>query len=209
MQPTRIKEHLIRNTIAAVVRDVIRSEFPNEYSSLCHVFAIVGANLASLVLEREYRPVAGLAAIDSGGGRLIVMSDDLAFTRSEGGAFHCWIESNDHAAGQKELLDFTFGHNHLYAHKNGFQWSGSTSPRYLWGLHESIAIGGDLGSLKPGFGKNRIWVEETDQGVSWMARHLEANTLAYIELTTMALKKYQKRAPSTRLKMNSLEVVEL
>lgn len=182
----------IQERIAAAVREVIRTQYPVDYCSLCHAFAVVGTNVAAIVLERSFRPVAGLAAIDSGANQLIIMADDRAFASEQGGAYHCWIESTDHAPGDKQLVDFTIGHNHIYARKNGFAWAGATPPRFLWGPFEELAIGGPLHALEPGFGKQKIWLQETDAGVSWMARHLEANINGYVNLTAAALKIYQK-----------------
>ncbi len=190
-----------RNHIAASVREVIRTYFPADYCSLCHVFAVVGANLATIALEREFRPVAGLAAIDSGANQLIVMADDRAFANQKGGAYHCWIESSDHLPFKKVLIDLTFGHNHMYARKNGLPWAGGTPPRYLWGYFDQLVIAGAIEDLRPDFGKNRIWLCETDAGVSWMARHLEANLSGYVNLTAAALKIYRRRLPSARFNL--------
>lgn len=182
----------IQERIAAAVREVIRTQYPADYCSLCHAFAVVGTNVAAIVLERSFRPVAGLAAIDSGANQLIIMADDRAFANEQGGAYHCWIESTDHAPADKQLLDFTFGHNHIYARKNGFPWAGATAPRFLWGRFDALTMTGPLHALQPGFGKEKIWLQETDAGVAWMARHLETNINAYVNLTAAALKIYQK-----------------
>jgi hypothetical protein len=185
-------EKYIQERVAAAVREVIRTQYPVDYSSLCHAFAVVGTNVAAVVLERSFRPVAGLAAIDSGANQLIVMADDRAFANEQGGAYHCWIESTDHTPGEKLLLDFTIGHNHIYARKNGFAWAGASAPRFLWGRFDELALTGPLHALQPGFGKHKIWLQETDAGVTWMARHLESNINGYISLTAAALKIYQK-----------------
>ena len=190
-----------RELIAASVREAIRTQFPNDYCSLCHAFAVVGANIAAIALERSYRPVAGLAALDSGANQLIVMADESAFTNLEGGAYHCWIESVDHAPGKKELVDLTFGHNHIYARNNGLPWAGQKPPAYLWGDFDELAIGGALESLRPGFGKSRIWLRETDAGVRWMAGHLDANLNGYVALTASALKIYRRRLPAARFQL--------
>lgn len=181
----------------------MRAQYPQDYSSLCHAFAVVGTNLAAIVLGREFRPVAGLAAIDSGGGTCIAMADDLAFASDQGGAYHCWIESADHAPGEKELVDLTFGHNHIYARKNGLAWSGEAPPRFLWGPFDDLVVGGSLGALTGPIGKDRIWLQETDAGVAWMARHLDANIGGYVELTAAALRVFQSKLPAARRQLRS------
>src|SRR4051812_45454011 len=85
----------VKSLIAHCVNQVIRQYYPTQYCSLCHVYAIVGSNLISIVLDRVYRPVAGLAAVDCGGGQLMRMADNEAFSHPAGGAYHCWIESAD------------------------------------------------------------------------------------------------------------------
>lgn len=195
---SRTLDPFTRDIIAASVREAIRLQYPADYSSLCHAFAVVGTNVAAIVLEREFRPVAGLAAIDAGGGSVIAMADDMAFANEEGGAYHCWIESTDHAPGEKELVDLTFGHNHIYARKNGLPWSGAAPPRYLWGQFDHLVVEGPLEDLSGPIGKDRIWLQETDAGVTWMARHLDSNIQGYVNLTATALKAYQKRKPAAR-----------
>lgn len=194
----RISAQFTKEIIAASVRETMRAHYPQDYSSLCHAFAVVGTNLAAIVLERSFRPVAGLAAIDSGGGTVIAMADDRAFANEQGGAYHCWIESTDHAPGQKELVDLTFGHNHIYARNNGLAWSGVTPPRYLWGPFDKLALCGPLADLPGPIGKDRIWLQETEAGVAWMARHLDSNISGYVELTAAALRAYERRMPAAR-----------
>jgi len=184
----------IQQTIASTVREVIRTHFPEDYTALCHAYAVVGANLASIALDKAYRPVAGLAAIDSGAGTLITMADERAFANDLGGSYHCWIESVEEPGQPKELVDFTFSHNRVYALRNGYQWAGAASPRYLWGPFDALTMPGELRDLQPGFGKEKIWLQECDAGVHWMAQHLEINVLGYIELTAAALRVYRKQA---------------
>jgi hypothetical protein len=183
----------IKGLIAASVREVIRAQYPEDYMSLCHAYAVVGANLASIALQRVYKPVAGLAAIDSGAGTLIYMADASAFKNEAGGAYHCWIESTDTAPEDKELVDFTFGHNRIYALKNELPWSGVAPPRYLWGPYRDVVLGGPLHELRAGFGKEKIWLQGSDEGTHWMADHLQANMNGYVQLTAAALKTYKKK----------------
>src|SRR5471032_3403187 len=120
----------VRALIAHCVNQVVRQYYPEQYCSLCHVYAIVGSNLISIVLGRVYRPVAGLAAVDCGGGQLMRMMDNDAFTNPAGGAYHCWIESADSQAGETEVVDLTFRHNHSYAGLDGFEWRLDAPPDY-------------------------------------------------------------------------------
>jgi hypothetical protein len=178
--------------IASSVRQSLCHWFPHNFYSLCHAFAVVGSNVASIVCNRNYRPVAGLAAIDAGNDQIIVMADEQAFHNPIGGAYHCWIESDDE--DPLELVDFTFGHNHVYAEANGYPWGGDASPDYLWGLSSAISIRTPLSALRPGFGKDKIWVKEPAAGVQWMQRHMADNTNAYVQLTSEALVHYKRIA---------------
>jgi hypothetical protein len=175
--------------IAAGVRHSLSHWFPSNFYALCHAFAVVGANLASIALGQNYRPVAGLAAIDSGAGQLIVMAEESAFDQAQGGAYHCWIESVDEQP--KQLIDLTFEHNHVYAQANGFAWEGAPAAPYLWGAFDALTIQTPLESLRPGFGKDKIWLQETPKGTQWMERHVAANANAYVELTAHAVRHYQ------------------
>ena len=181
-------------SMQAAIADSVRTSlchwFPHNFYSLCHAFAVVGSNVASIVCNRNYRPVAGLAAIDAGNDQIIVMADEQAFHNPIGGAYHCWIESDDEAA--LELVDFTFGHNHIYAEANGYPWGGADSPAYLWGLSSAISIRTPLSALRPGFGKDKIWVKEPLAGAHWMQRHMADNTNAYVQLTSEALVHYKR-----------------
>jgi len=178
-----------QSAIAQSVRTCLCHWFPHNFHSLCHAFAVVGSNVASIALNRNYRPVAGLAAIDAGNDQIIVMADERAFTHPLGGAYHCWIESDDEAP--VELVDFTFEHNHVYAEANGYPWTGEASPAYLWGPADVVAIRTPLSSLRSGFGKDKIWVSEPPSGTRWMQAHIASNTNAYVQLTSEALAHYR------------------
>jgi hypothetical protein len=180
----------MRSAIALSVRNCLCHWFPHNFHSLCHAFAVVGSNVASIALDRNYRPVAGLAAIDAGNDQIIVMADEQAFSHPLGGAYHCWIESDD--AAPVELLDFTFEHNHVYAEANGYPWTGEASPAYLWGPSDVVSIRTPLASLRAGFGKDKIWVSEPQAGARWMQAHIANNTNAYVQLTSDALARYQQ-----------------
>lgn len=185
----------VQSLIAASVNGVIRRLFPEKYASLCHVHAIVGANVISVVLNRVYRPVAGLAVIDCGGG-FIRLTDNSAFAHPAGGAFHCWIESADPACVEKEVIDLTFRHYHEYARKNGIAWRRAPPPDYLWGAQRKIVVKAALERLPPAFEDGQVWLRETDEGWSWMTRHLAENMNAYVTLTSEALLELQRRLPA-------------
>lgn len=186
----------IQSLIAHCVNQVIRRYYPEQYCSLCHVYAVVGANLISIVLDRVYRPVAGLAAVDCGGGQLMRMADNSAFGRPEGGAYHCWIESADDLMADTEVVDLTFRHNHTYAEKNGFVWRAAPPPDYLWGPRDKIAVAATLDALPSSFPDGSIWLQETDEGWRWMMDQLATHQNAFVALTAEALKLLQASLPA-------------
>ncbi len=184
----------IQSLLAASVNRVIRQVYPDDYCSLCHVYAIVGANLISIVLGRVYRPVAGLALIDCG-GEYMQMLDNSAFANPAGGAFHCWIESADASFLETEVVDLTFRHNHEYALKNGLPWRLPVPPDFLWGPHSELVVNAALDALPAAFPDGSLWLRETDEGWDWMTRHLAEHMNAYVELTAQALKALNESLP--------------
>ncbi len=184
----------IQSLIAQCVNQTIRSYYPQQYCSLCHVYAVVGANLISIVLDRVYRPVAGLAAVDCGGGQLMRMADNDAFANPAGGAYHCWIESAD-GLGEPDVVDLTFRHNHTYAERNGFVWGKETPPDYLWGPRSKLVVPAALDALPSAFPDGMVWLQETEQGRQWMTRQLAEHQNAFVALTAEALKLLQASLP--------------
>ena len=182
-----------KNLIAATVKDVMQENFPDKHLSLCHAYAIVGANLAAIELEKPFRPVGGKAMFDTGTRQLIYMTDKQAFANPLGGAYHCWIESEGMDKNERELVDLTFGNNHSFARQCGVPWSGSAPPPYLWGKFKELALNCDLTQVQPGFGKTRIWVKETAAGNQWLASHVQQHESSYVYLTTQALKKFMRK----------------
>lgn len=193
----------IQSLIAASVNGVIRRLYPDQYSSLCHVHAIVGANLISVVLGRVYRPVAGLALIDCG-GQFIELLDNDAFANPAGGAFHCWIESADPSMQEREVVDLTFRHNHEYAVKNGLAWRRAHPPDYLWGPYSKVVVKAPLDAIPAAFPDGQVWLCETDAGWEWMTRHLAENMNAYVVLTAEALKHLQASLPAGSTLLDAL-----
>ncbi|SHN42895.1 hypothetical protein SAMN05192549_11585 [Duganella sacchari] len=190
----------VRSLIADCVNQVIRQHYPEQYQSLCHVYAIVGSNLISIVLDRVYRPVAGLAAVDCGKGRLMCMMDNAAFTNPAGGAYHCWIESADDLIAEREVVDLTFRHNHEYAEKNGFGWHRELPPDYLWGPQSSIVVKAPPQAIPKSFPDGMVWLCETDEGWAWMMRQLAMHQNAFVALTAEAYKLFQQSlAPTSTL----------
>jgi hypothetical protein len=185
----------IQSLIAASVNGVIKRLYPDKYSSLCHVHAIVGANLISVVLGRVYRPVAGLALIDCG-GQFIELLDNDAFANPAGGAFHCWIESADPAMQEREVVDLTFRHNHEYAVKNGMPWRRAHPPDYLWGPYSKVVVNAPLDAMPESFPDGQVWLFETDAGWDWMTNHLADHMNAYVQLTAEALKELKANLPA-------------
>lgn len=185
----------IQSLIAASVNGVLRRLYPEQYCSLCHVHAIVGANLISVVLGKVYRPVAGLALIDCG-GKFIELLDNEAFANPAGGAFHCWIESADPSFLEREVVDLTFRHNHEYAHKNGLTWQRAHPPAYLWGPYSKVVVAAGLENLPAAFAEGQVWLRETNEGWDWITRHMAENLNAYVRLTAEALQDLQARLPA-------------
>jgi hypothetical protein len=185
----------IQALIADAVHDTLRRHYPDRYSALCHVHAVVGSNLISIVLGRVYRPVAGLAVVDAGAGHFIRMTDNSAFANPAGGAFHCWIESADPALTEHEIVDLTFRHNHEYAANNGLPWRRAPPPKFLWGPARAVLVKARLDQLPPAFPDGMLWLQETDAGWTWMTRHLAEHMTAYVTLTAHALQRLQALLP--------------
>lgn len=185
----------VRALIAHCVNQVIRQYYPEQYCSLCHVYAIVGSNLISIVLGRVYRPVAGLAAVDCGGGELMRMMDNSAFANPVGGAYHCWIESADDLMTEREVVDLTFRHNHTYAEKNGHGWRRALPPDFLWGPQSQIAVQAPIDAIPTSFPDGMVWLHETDEGWEWMTGQLLEHQNAFVALTAEAYKLFQASLP--------------
>jgi hypothetical protein len=185
----------IQSLIAAAVNGTLRARYPDNYCSLCHVHAIVGANVISVVFNRVYRPVAGLAVIDCGGD-YIRLTDNTAFSNPAGGAFHCWIESADGSPRDTEMIDLAARHYHEYAARNGIAWRGAPPPSYIWGSRHKVVPRYELDRLPPAFEKGQVWLRETDEGWSWITRHLADNMNAYVRLTALALQELQGLLPA-------------
>jgi hypothetical protein len=181
-------ENALKHLIVQSVDSAIRQLFPDKYFSLCHVYAIVGSNVASIILNRNYRPVAGLSIIDCGAGSFIKMIDNHAFSSANGGAFHSWIESQPKDAGiKKELIDIPFKHNSAYARYHNLVWKKKDSS-YLWGDFDKLVINAGLNDLPENFPEGKIWLQETPEGQDWMYRQVSDHLDEYCKITTLSLK---------------------
>jgi hypothetical protein len=195
----------VKSLMAHCVNQVIRQYYPDQYCSLCHVYAIVGSNLISIVLDRVYRPVAGLAAVDCGSGQLMLMADNQAFANAAGGAYHCWIESDDHMMSEADVVDLTFRHNHTYAEKNNFRWTKELPPDYLWGPRSKIVVHAPADAVPTSFPDGMVWLLETPEGAQWMTRQLMEHQNAFVALTAEALKLlYAQLPPGSALLASSM-----
>lgn len=195
-QPTGLE--LLKEQIVHSVDLAIRTVFPGRYFGLCHAYAIVGANVASLVLDREYRPKAGLAIIDSGSNCFLRFLDNEAFARfaqneslalSGGpGSYHTWIESCPSSSLDRELIDIPFKHNKIFAESNGLV-AGFEATTYLWGIYTDLVVDAELGKMPAVFppGKS-IWLKETAEGSDWIYRHIGVFESPYVKLTALALR---------------------
>lgn len=185
----------IQSLIAASVHGVMEQVYPDKYVSLCHAHAIVGANVISIVLNRVYRPVAGLAVFDCGAGHFVRLTDDTAFANPAGGAFHCWIESVDETVHEKDVVDFAFRHAPEYARRNGIAWAHRSKPDFVWGPASQVVVPG-AEPVRP-FGDERIWLRETDAGWDWITRHMADNMNAYVALTAEAMQMLNRSLPAS------------
>ena len=177
-----------RQRIYNAVERVISATYPGKNHSLCMIYAIVGANVASVVLERTYKPVAGLSVIDSGAGYLIKLRDNTAFETGVG-AYHCWNESADHQdPGEREVIDLTSKYNRQYALAHRFLWRKRSSPDFIWGLQRDVVFECQADSLPFNLPEGKIWVQESVQGDQWLAEHVQGHMDSYVKLTALALR---------------------
>ena len=186
------------------VDTTIRALCPTTFDSLCYIYAIIGSNVMSVALKRNYRPVAGIALIDAGGGNFLEFLDDSTLERGLGGSYHCWIESAipNQSPKELELVDFTYGNNPGYAEKNGIKWRAKKID-YLWGRAREINIGGYFTALPKKFPEGKVWFQETKNGQEWLAAHLENHVNDYAKMTFLALRQYNMAIEEYRNKKNN------
>ncbi len=163
----------------------MRQLFPRKYAGLCHVYAIVGANVLSVCFPVEYRPVAGVAVIPTGSG-FLEMLDDSAFHKRQGGAYHCWMESVGEKS--KELVDLSFGNNAEYANICGVSW---TKPRqdYLQGMSRRINLATRYHVPPAQIPDDKVWFKETENGRNWLALQMVKHEQEYARITGLVLRR--------------------
>jgi hypothetical protein len=183
------------------VDNTIRALCPKTFDSLCYIYAVIGSNVMSVALKRHYRPVAGIAIIDAGGGKFLEFLDDSTLERGQGGSYHCWIESAEpnQSPKQKELVDFTFGNNPGYAEAHGIKWQAKKFD-YLWGKEKDINLGGGIKALPRKFPDGKVWFQETKSAQAWLAMHLEKHVNDYAKMTFLALRQYNMAIEEFRSK---------
>lgn len=177
----------------AAVDTTIKALCPTTFDSVCYIYAIIASNVMTVALKKNYRPVAGVALIDAGGGRFLEFLDDTTLESGRGGAYHCWVESNvaGESAKEKELVDFTFGNNPAYAEAHGVKWT-AAKHNYLWGLAKDINLGGELEKLPKKFPPGKVWFHETVNGHKWLSAHLQKHVNDYAKMTFLALRQYNQ-----------------
>lgn len=180
--PLKLQQKLIANAVDTTIRQF----FPEKFSGLCHVYAIVGSNVLSITLNRNFIPVAGIAIIDAGGGQRLEMLDDMGFRKENGGAYHCWIESAD--TEETVLIDFTFRHKAAYAVSHGIKWR-KKKISYLWGVKKDLHIDLTQQTLPKTFPDEKIWVKKCKNGTDFLEQQISDYLSAYVKLTSFALKR--------------------
>ena len=183
--------------IADAVHDAIVTAYPDKYAGLCHAYAVIGANLTALVTGREYRPVAGLAIFDGGDGSFVMCLDNAAFSRLNGGSFHCWIQSSAADPAQIELIDYSYRNNEEYARKHGLPWN-RARVNFLWGLHAGINVGGEPFPLPRAYEEGKAWYRETDEGFRWLLQRLHEHMDVYAKLTSLAIQNLRQAQTDIR-----------
>lgn len=219
--PTKAQAKLIAHAVDSTVREL----FPEKYSGLCYVYAVVGAALLSHCQKKPYRPVAGIAIINAGKGQCLELLDDLAFLRPGGGAFHCWIEST--GTDLVEIVDFSFGNNPEYAKAHGIEWH-EKKRAYLWEIREDVLWERKNDVPLRLMPKGKVWFSETELGQKWLQQQLSKNSQEYAKIVSLALRKlrmdcdeYRKNSREFRKKteifmgmylypsaMHSIEIIE-
>lgn len=177
--PSTLQKRLIANAVDSTMRLF----FPQKFTGLCHIYAILGANVLSIILNRNYIPVGGIALIDTGTGKLLELLDNDGFDRERGGTFHCWIESDTSI----ELVDFSFRHNVSYAATLGIKWK-KKKCSYLWDYKDDVVLPGERHELPERFPGDKVWYRRTDAGTRFMLRHINENGFEHSKLTAHALK---------------------
>jgi hypothetical protein len=198
---SNVPPKIVERAMLEAVNTTIRALCPTTFDSLCYIYAVIGSNVMSVALKKNYRPVAGIALIHAGNGKYLEFLDDSTLDRGLGGSYHCWIESAEpnQALKQKELVDFTYGNNPGYAEAHGIKWQ-AKKIEYLWGKAQDINLGGDMTALPKKFPEGKVWFQETKNGQDWLATHLQKHVSDYAKMTFLALRQYNMALEEYRSK---------
>lgn len=113
----------------------------------CADYALVGARVLRLLLNRPYTALSGGEVIDCGSGLYVAMHPGRKARRgarklSELKDYHCWIEAlhpMPDGSLRREIIDFTMRHDPLVAEVCGLPFTRSHRHDYLWAWQEEIA----------------------------------------------------------------------
>ena len=180
--PPKLQQQYIANAVDTTIRQF----FPAKYSGLCHIYAIVGCNVLSIALNRNFIPVAGAAIIDAGGGARLEMLDKTAFSMESGGSYHCWIESDD--ADETLLVDFIFRHNAAYATTQGIKWR-KKRKAYLWGAKKDLHLDLEQAALPAVFPDEKVWFQKCEEGAAFLKHQVAVYMNEHAKITSFALKR--------------------
>jgi len=113
----------------------------------CADYALVGARVLRLLLNRPYTALSGGEIIDCGSGLYVALHPGRKARRSarklsELKDYHCWIEAlhpMPDGSLRREIIDFTMRHDPLVAEVCGLPFTRSHRHDYLWAWQEEIA----------------------------------------------------------------------
>lgn len=177
-------ERALHPVIDEVVHRSVSEATTKDGYMRCADYAIVGAQLLTLLTGVRYRPVAGGEMMDFGDGNLYALCSTRERRRtakhlSQLARYHCWIEAR-HAGTEgdvrTEIVDFTMRHDALVAAEVGMPFSG-VKQTYLWGWTDEHKVPAELHD-HPAFAK---------QGPHWRWPERECTEL---------LRAYERERPS-------------
>ncbi|WP_231602624.1 hypothetical protein [Herbaspirillum chlorophenolicum] len=140
-----------RDLIDAALNTVMESAAADASLSMgtlgrCADYALVGARVLSLLLNRPYVAVSGGEIIDCGDGLYVVLFPSRDARRrarklSDLKDYHCWIEalhSMPDGSHRLESIDFTARHDRLVADMFDIPYTRQDGRDYLWEWHDRI-----------------------------------------------------------------------
>ncbi|BEV14450.1 hypothetical protein HBDW_12380 [Herbaspirillum sp. DW155] len=140
--------HLIDAALNAVMEDAAaQARLTMGTLGRCADYALVGARVLRLLLNRPYTALSGGEIIDCGGGLYVALHPGRKARRSarklsELKDYHCWIEAlhpMPDGTVRREVIDFTARHDPLVASVCGLPFAREHVSNYLWAWHEDIA----------------------------------------------------------------------